>query len=151
MTEQVTPEERTWWRVDTFRGPDEPLLLALIKYRKSARYRTLSTRANLVSSLSDDGKQYPIIDLDIPHHIRPSSREGHSHLYLDVPVSKPRWVALMWGLYMAGVIDKGFFWWSLRRGQNFARINSTKSEEELTFRSTYGWLFRKRKYHHGRV
>lgn len=86
--------------------------------------------ANLYGSKLADGRHAPIIDLDFPHRYVPSSTEGHAHLYLDVPVSRWRWIVLMWGLYMGGVIQKGYFWWSIRRGANFARTPWAKKGDD---------------------
>lgn len=106
---------------------------ALRHYSPDADYEVLSTYEpvvypNLVSSLSPDGKTHaPIIDVDFRHTYVPSTTPGHGHLYLDVPISRWRWVVLMLGLRTGKVIEQGNFWWSLRRGQNFARIDSMLS------------------------
>lgn len=67
------------------------------------------------------GMHRPIVDLDWPHEYVPSSHAGHAHLYLNVEISRTRWVLLMLGLYFGRVISFAYLAWSLRRGQNFAR------------------------------
>lgn len=139
---------RTYWYATDFIIKDEPLMKSLLAYRqKKNRYRTKGTTVlpNLVSSITDDGKQMPILDLDFPHRIVPSSTPGHNHLYLDVVMTKWQWFWLMWGLWQAGVIELGFFVWSIRRGGNFVRVPGTVKDmanpAENT-KPTYGWLFK---------
>lgn len=101
-----------------------PLWISFLTYRHK-NDRTLATKnnpsANLVSSRALCGKQMPIIDLDGPHEYVASSTQGHGHLYLDHEISDGRWVVLMIGLWVGGVIETGNFMWSLRRGANFVR------------------------------
>lgn len=88
------------------------------------------------------------LNCDFPHTYVPSSREGHGHLYIDVEMSTWRWAVLMTVLRWAGVVEKGYWIWSLRRGGNFVRpVGSTKEPDEVTastVRRTYGWIFPKR-------
>lgn len=144
--------DRLVWR-KTWRAPDlgivdEPMLLSFLKYRaKDDREPSDMENHNLVSSHVRDTKQHaPIIDLDFPHVYVSSTKEGHGHLYLNVPISKWRWRALMLGLYLGGVIEKGYFLWSLRRGANFVRrpgVEKTTDEENVIY--THGLLFKLRK------
>lgn len=93
---------------------------AIIRYRTKDD-RVSSVNGDLIGSRTSKYKHRPIIDLDFGHHYTTSTTEGHAHLYLDTEIGHVRWVFLMIALYSAGVIERGFFWWSLRRGQNFAR------------------------------
>ena len=102
---------------------DRPLWRELLAYRLADdRCECSALTANLVSSRTTDGTHLPVLDLDLPHQYVPSSRPGHAHLYLDVELGRLRWLLLMTVLYWCGIIDKGFFWWSLRRGANFVRV-----------------------------
>jgi hypothetical protein len=94
--------------------------MALLTYDSSDRTR-VKTGGNSWSSRTPRGNHLPLIDLDFPHQYLPSSTPGHGHLYLDREISWFRWVVLMIGLYSGGVVEKGYFWWSLRRGQNYLR------------------------------
>lgn len=101
---------------------DEPLAVSLLRYRADRdREPCDGDGANLVSSHLPDGRHAPVIDLDVPHSYAPSSTPGHAHLYLDVPMPRWRMWALLAGLRASGVIEPGFFWWSLRRGGTFVR------------------------------
>jgi hypothetical protein len=152
--------ERTEWYSGDLGIHDEPLALSLLKYRQDRNrhvvtpdgrtvlhrptrvVRWLGPKANLVSSKTEDGQHMPIIDLDFPHQYVPSTQEGHGHLYLNVPISRWRWHALMWGLFLGNQIELGYFVWSLRRGGNFVRTETTKKTVEESGYYTYGW-FRK--------
>lgn len=138
---------RTHWFAPDLSIKDEPLAKSLVEYRKSEDRKRIpagsiysSQPANLISSITDDGKQMPILDMDFPHRIIPSSTPGHTHLYIDVPMSNWKWFWLMWGLYQAGVIELGFFVWSIRRGGNFVRTPYSRKSEEETPKSRYGWF-----------
>ena len=67
---------------------------------------------NLVSSKSasdeDDDVHYPVIDLDVPAALVPSSTAGHSHLYLGVGMSWEKLGALLDALVSAGVVEAGY-------------------------------------------
>ena len=136
---------------------DEPLAVALLKYRQDNRRRVQIPRTpphtyqeldrpNLISSRTTSGRHMPILDLDFPHHYEQSTADGHSHLYLDVEISNWRWFWLMVALRQAGIIELGFFAWSLRRWGNFVRLPHVKKilPEEDT-KPTYGWFFPLRK------
>jgi hypothetical protein len=143
---------RTMWWCHDLSIKDEPLIKSLWEYRQEEnRFRTrLNDKdpkasygfSNLISSITVDGRQMPIIDMDFPHHVVPSTTPGHTHLYIDVPMNKVRWICLMVALRLAGVIETGFFVWSLRRGGNFVRIPGTEKDPETSVKPTYGW-FRK--------
>lgn len=126
------------------------MLFSLLKYRQYADRHPAELDANVVSSnvYANRRRQLPIVDLDFPHEYVPSTNEGHAHLYLNVEIPYWRWVILNWGLYMGGVIEKGYFIWSLRRGGNFVRrrhIKKTTDEEKVMY--TYGFLFKNKKKH----
>lgn len=137
---------RKTWHVDHLDIVDEPMILSLVKYRQYEDRQPSADDANVVSSNLPDGKHAPIIDLDFPHTYVPSTSDGHAHLYLDVPVSRWRFWALNLGLYLGGVIEKGYFVWSIRRGGNFVRrpgVHKTTAEENVKY--TYGMFVKLRK------
>ena len=136
---------RTFWKAPDLSIVDEPLLVSLVKYRmKKDRSQAPLEEANLVSSITTDGRQMPVLDLDFPHTYVPSSTEGHGHLFFDVPISRFRWFALMTGLLLGKQIEMPFYVWSLRRGGNFVRIDPVKSGEAEQTKYTHGWLFKRR-------
>lgn len=154
-TSHEVPPRATWnktWRAPDLGIVDEPMFMSLVKYRaEEDRREAVGDDYNLVSShVPGTRKHAPIIDLDFRHRYIRSTNEGHGHLYLDVPISRWRWLALMVGLYLGGAIEQGYFWWSLRRGGNFVRrpgVKKESSSEKVVY--THG-MFRKLPQYRGR-
>lgn len=77
---------------------------------------------NLVASATDvPGVHMPVIDLDCPHRLVPSSTEGHSHLYLDVPMSTVQYKKLIETLVEVGLLGEGNLRQFQAHGQTFVR------------------------------
>lgn len=87
--------------------------------------------ANLVSSRLPNGMHAPVIDLDGPHNLVPSSTQGHSHLYLDTPMTWRRYKLLLRALWKAGVIEEGFYRNSVRRGFSSVRPPGVFKDDHL--------------------
>lgn len=151
---------RTYWRAEDLAIKNEPLIKSLIEYRQKKNRKQVrevsepgdstprwDPEPNLISSLTHDGKQMPIIDMDFPHHYEASTSDGHSHLYVDIPMSRWRWFVLMCALRYTGVIELGFFVWSLRRGANFVRLPGVKKVDGAeSVKPEYGWFWKLRKH-----
>lgn len=136
---------RTFWYAPSLRIKNEPLLKSLIQYRiDEDRWPVVDLHdANLMSSLTEDGKHMPIIDLDFPHKYEESTTPGHGHLYLNVKMSRFKLFVLMWALYFTGVIELGHFVWTIRRGASFVRFPSNQGKtEEDSVKPDYGWILR---------
>lgn len=105
------PLSRAWKDVeDTDRTPAEP------------------GEANLVGSRTtdDDYMHMPVIDLDFPAHLEPSSTPGRFHLYLNKAIEWPKYLALLTTLYHADIIEEGFYEMSKARGQSYVRYPGVK-------------------------
>lgn len=70
-----------------------------------------------------------VFDFAESHKYVSSTTADHAHLYIDHEISYTKWVILMLALRLAGVCEKGFVDWSLRRGANFVRIEGTQKQE----------------------
>lgn len=81
---------------------------------------TLET-ANLISSELGYGFHAPVIDLDVPHKLVPSTTEGHSHLYIDVPMGWEQYSKLLRVLAECGIIEQGYCDASLARHASYVR------------------------------
>lgn len=68
----------------------------------------------------------PVLDIDYPARLVPSSTPGHFHLYLDKPMPWPRYAFLLWALSVAGIIEPGYARAGLRRRGTFARVRPSK-------------------------
>lgn len=78
--------------------------------------------ANLVTSATGNGDWHlPVIDLDVPHRLEPSSTEGHAHLYIDVPVKWDDYVALLDVLAQTGIVERGYVEASKSKGATMVR------------------------------
>lgn len=79
--------------------------------------------ANLISSeLSiGNGMHMPCIDIDVPHRLVPSTHEGHSHLYFDVPMSWEQYEQLLRAMWLCGIIEEGYYTASVARKASYVR------------------------------
>jgi hypothetical protein len=64
---------------------------------------------NAICSLTPDGQHLPVVDLDVPARLEPSGTPGHSHLYLDVPMTWAQYSTLLHALCAAGVVQLPHF------------------------------------------
>jgi hypothetical protein len=73
-----------------------------------------------------------LLDLDYEAHLIPSTREGHYHLYLDVPdgVPQDKWEAFMTAAKEAGVIQEGYAESALKRGFACLRLPWVKKSKD---------------------
>ena len=80
--------------------------------------------ANVVSSDSriNPDVHYPVIDLDVPVYLVPSSTLGHSHLYINVGMTFEDYTRILLALAQAGVVEDGYVEASIRRGRSDVRL-----------------------------
>lgn len=79
--------------------------------------------AEVVSSRVDDGaSHYVMLDIDIPAALVPSSRAGHSHLYLCRALDWEEYEKLLRVLAEVGIIEQGYADASIARKQTFLRL-----------------------------
>ena len=72
----------------------------------------------------------PMLDLDFPATLIPSTTEGHFHLYLDKPMTWRKYKRLLRALGEAGIIEHGYMQASLERGYSSLRLPWVKKEVE---------------------
>jgi len=104
-------------------------------------------QANLLSSETRRGTHKPVIDLDVPVKMMSSTDRDKHHLYIDVEMSWLRYATLLTALRFAGVIETGFWVWSLRRGASFVRpvgVIKTPEEYARARNITHGWIRRRK-------
>lgn len=82
--------------------------------------------ANLVSSLTVRGQHAPVIDLDVPAYLVPSSTPGHSHLYIEIEMPWWRYRILLAGLALSGLLGSGYYAHSVRRRMTMVRKPGVK-------------------------
>lgn len=89
--------------------------------------------ANCVSSetILDDVHTI-MLDVDHPVRVVDSTTPGHHHLYIDVALPWPKYLALLEALAEAGVVEPGYVAASKRRGATFLRLPwVAKTAEDL--------------------
>jgi len=65
--------------------------------------------ANLVSSLIQDSQMHaPVLDIDFPCALAPSSTPGHWHLYIDAAMPWHVYKQLLCAMREAGLLQDGF-------------------------------------------
>ena len=67
-------------------------------------------QASIITSATtgEDGDHRPILDIDFPVHVEPSSTPGHFHLYLDKPMPWGKYVRLLNALADCGIVEHGY-------------------------------------------
>ena len=70
----------------------------------------------------------PVLDIDYPVHVVPSSTPGHYHLYLNQPVSWEHYLTVLSALADAGLIERGYHEASRRQGMTTVRLPWIKKE-----------------------
>lgn len=64
----------------------------------------------------------PVLDIDFPAKLVPSSTPGRFHLYLDKPMSWAAYEKLLTALADAGIVERGYVRASIERGATFVRL-----------------------------
>lgn len=92
----------------------------------------LGQKANLILSrqhvstpVEDQTRWYhrPVLDIDFPARLVPSSTEGHFHLYLDgVLIPHDKFMYLLAALASCGIISEGYHKYSTDRGYTAVRM-----------------------------
>lgn len=85
------------------------------------------TVANLVSSATNLPEWHlPVLDLDFPCQLVPSSTEGHFHLYFDKPIKWDAYLKLLDALVDAEIIEEGWAEQSIVEGMTLVRTPETQ-------------------------
>lgn len=79
--------------------------------------------ANLVSSALEGNHWHaPVLDIDFPVSVVPSSTPGHFHLYIDAPMGWEVYRTLLEALRDAGILQWGFVENSIIQKQSSLRV-----------------------------
>ncbi len=106
--------ERLYYRSEILNGSDHAP-------SDDDRVRCSREDANLVSSLCRDGLHRPVLDIDFPARLVPSSTEGHFHLYLEVALPEADYLELVRALGRAHILSPFYVKASEVRGATFCR------------------------------
>lgn len=75
------------------------------------------------------GQHFVLLDLDVPAHLYPSTTPGHSHLYIEVPITWQQYEPLLNMLADLGVLEPGFVKVSKKRKATMLRLPWIKKEK----------------------
>lgn len=90
--------------------------------------------ANVISSEAEDGRHYPVLDIDFPIYVIPSSTPGNFHLYIEKGLSWDQYSKLLIALADAGIIQEGYLGACLERRATYVRLPwVTKTERDGRF------------------
>lgn len=99
-------------------------------YNREPLVPTEEHPANAYFSWGADGYHYPCIDIDIPVRLVPSSTPGHSHLYVDEPITWATYKNLLVALAEAGIVEEGYLNASVNQGGTTVRMPHVKKGVE---------------------
>jgi len=76
----------------------------------------------ITSQVRGEGTHRPIIDIDFPAALLPSSTAGHFHLYLDKEITWDAYEELLKALGRAGILESGYVAASIAREYTSVRL-----------------------------
>jgi hypothetical protein len=82
--------------------------------------------ANAVGSQIEYGLHCPVLDIDVPALLVPSSTVDHSHLYIRKPMPWHHYSMLLQTLSYVGILEEGYVGASLARQETFVRTPWTR-------------------------
>lgn len=74
----------------------------------------------------------PILDIDIPMQIIPSTTPGHGHLYIDKSLTWHQYERLLSVLADCGIIERGYYNVSVERQHTAVRLPWIKKEVQAS-------------------
>ena len=84
--------------------------------------------ANVISSIAQGmepgphAEHYPVLDIDFPAHLVPSSTNGHCHLYIDIRLTDEQMWRLCDVLADVGILEPGYVGGCKSRGYTSVRL-----------------------------
>jgi len=88
------------------------------------------TATMVTSRLDGTSMHMPVIDIDLPCMLVPSSAPGHFHLYIEKQMSWEKFVAMLEAMEAAGVVGKGYVSYTKRRGYATVRYPGVTKDNE---------------------
>ena len=76
-----------------------------------------------------EGLHKPVIDVDVPIRVVPSTTEGHSHLYIDTEMTFPALLHLLEAMVDVGLVEYGYLQGVRARGASYVRLPWVKKVE----------------------
>ena len=115
------PQGRGYYYKKNLRMYDNVLPTAVVK----------AAFSNLIGSALTGDLHAPVLDIDIPVRLLPSSTPGHSHLYIDYMITWEQYQKLLTALAEVGLLEPGYVSASIAQGQTYVRRPGiTKGHDE---------------------
>ena len=92
----------TWYEENV--GESRPVVYTT----EAATVVTSEVAGRLNQTYEPSGKHKPVLDIDLPVKVVPSSTEGHFHLFIDKEMSWKDYTKLLDVLAEVGIIEQGF-------------------------------------------
>lgn len=122
--EEFDTEGRTTWTVKDGERIPAPINEALVLSSQTTRTTPPSSRA------PGEPLHRPVLDIDIPARLIPSTTPGHHHLYLGVDMTWRQYEDIINALANAKVIEEGYARAALNRKATFVRLPWVAKKEE---------------------
>jgi hypothetical protein len=100
--------------------------------RKVASYDEADVITSELVDLSGKAEWHaPVLDIDFPAMLIPSTTPGHYHLYLEKAVPHRQYMKLLKALGSAGIIEPGYAAVSRKRGHTAVRLPWVQKRRDL--------------------
>jgi hypothetical protein len=121
--------------VDNYNAPDSAEFLGTVAPGSQAEpLQDTSEGANLVVSATGDPARdphMPVIDLDVLCNLIPATQIGHTHLYINHPVSQEGLFEILDVLAKHGIVEQGYVKASKARGYSAVRLPWVKKHSSV--------------------
>jgi hypothetical protein len=96
----------------------------------SSEPRCSAVEASIMTSelLHSPGLHAPVLDIDLPAALVPSSTPGHYHLVIERAMTWRTYKRLLRAMTRAGLLEKGFTKMAIRRGYTSVRVPWVKKD-----------------------
>lgn len=132
--EQGTTRRESW--VPGFDGHPNAMTSHMVHKRKSGHWVRDYVDTEKINPIFMDRdvqfKHRPVLDIDFPVKVVPSSTPGHFHLYLDKEMSWEVYEELLKALGKAGILEEGYVRASIAREHTSVRLPWIKKEYDDT-------------------
>lgn len=78
--------------------------------------------SNIITSIAHDGFHYPVLNIDCPVTVVPSTIPGHSHVLIDHPVSRNQYFEMLQSLANVGIVNGNWLHEAQQLGASWVRL-----------------------------
>lgn len=129
----MSEDRHDWWSRFRFKFRTHAVPQIGADYSNEDRYETTNLElANVYSSIQPGNADVhrPVLDLDLPAWLTPSSTPGHYHLAIDKPMTWDQYRRLLRVMAEVGILEPGYVSASEQRGYTSARLPWVRKQTE---------------------